>query len=275
VLETFTELAKGRANGKPFRDSVFFGTEATEFDVHKNLDLLPLCREGGLRAIWFGIEDMTAELVKKGQSPDKTKVTFQRMSELGICPMSMMMHHDGQPLYTRGQLYGLVNQVDFLRRTGSVSMQVTILTPSVGSKSYEEPYENGMVIGAANGRPVEDHHYDGNHCIATADPKPWRKQMNIYFAYASFYNPLNLIRTAIRFRDPLWKVRTFYQVYGMIGLARSIKKGFGYLKDLYFGPVKKLSAAPGKRWPMIPATTTSPASALPLIVPEKLVSQSV
>ena len=53
--------------------AVFFGTEATEFDVYKNQDLLPLCREGGLRAIWFGIEDMTAELVKKGQSPEKTQ----------------------------------------------------------------------------------------------------------------------------------------------------------------------------------------------------------
>ena len=73
VEETYTELAKGRILGKPFRDKLFFGTEATEFDVYKNKDLLPLCREGGLRAIWFGIEDMTAELVKKGQSPEKTK----------------------------------------------------------------------------------------------------------------------------------------------------------------------------------------------------------
>src|SRR5260221_455883 len=39
VAETFTELAKGRALGKPFRDSVFFATEATEFDVYKNQDL--------------------------------------------------------------------------------------------------------------------------------------------------------------------------------------------------------------------------------------------
>src|SRR5262249_43249474 len=66
VEEVLTGMSKGKVNGKPFRDSIFFGTEATEFDVFKNQDLLPLCREGGLRAIWFGIEDMTAELVKKG-----------------------------------------------------------------------------------------------------------------------------------------------------------------------------------------------------------------
>src|SRR5713226_507153 len=92
----------------------YFGTEDTEFDVYKNKDLLPLCREGGLRAIWFGIEDMTAELVKKGQSPEKTKELFQIMNKLGIAPMAMMMHHDGQPLYSKGQLYGIVNQVNFL-----------------------------------------------------------------------------------------------------------------------------------------------------------------
>src|SRR5439155_2214233 len=69
VAELFSGMAKGTVNGKSFRDAIFFGTEATEFDVFKNQDLLPLCRDGGLRAIWFGIEDMTAELVKKGQSP--------------------------------------------------------------------------------------------------------------------------------------------------------------------------------------------------------------
>src|SRR5262249_15387993 len=150
--ETFKELARGRMLGKPFRDVMFFGTEATEFDVYKNKDLLPVCREGGLRAIWFGIEDMTAELVKKGQSPEKTKELFQVMNGMGIAPMAMMMHHDGQPLYSKGQLYGIVNQVDFLRKTGAVSAQITILTPSVGSKSFEEPYESGLVIDEANGQ---------------------------------------------------------------------------------------------------------------------------
>src|SRR5204863_8309118 len=161
VEDTYTELAKGRMLGKPFRDKLFFATEATEFDVYKNKDLLPLCREGGLRAIWFGIEDMTAELVKKGQSPEKTKKLFEVLNNHGIAPMSMMMHHDGQPLASRGNLYGLINQVNFLRKSGSASVQVTILTPSVGSKGYEEPYENGMVIEEANGNKVDDHHYDG------------------------------------------------------------------------------------------------------------------
>jgi radical SAM superfamily enzyme YgiQ (UPF0313 family) len=259
VVEIFDELRKGKVGGKAFRDAIFFGTEATEFDVDKNLDLLPLCRDGGLRAIWFGIEDMTAELVKKGQSPDKTKRLFEALNKHGIAPMSMMMHHDGQPLASRGNLYGLLNQVRFLRRSGSASVQVTILTPSVGSKGYEEPYNNGMVIADANGRKVEDHHYDGNHCIATHDPNPWRKQLNIYLAYASFYNPWNFVKAISEWQHPLWTVRVVYQAYGMVGLVKSFVNGFGWLKSLWQGPVRKMVEVPRRRLEMVPPPV-SPAS---------------
>ena len=40
----------------------FYPSEGTEHDVDRCSDLMPLVREGGLRAIWFGIEDMTAVL---------------------------------------------------------------------------------------------------------------------------------------------------------------------------------------------------------------------
>lgn len=252
VEETFTCLSKAQVNGKPFRDAIFFGTEATEFDVHKNLDLLPLCRDGGLRAIWFGIEDMTAELIKKGQSPEKTKHLFEVLTGLQICPMPMMMHHDGQPLASRGNLYGLVNQANFLRKAGSVSLQVTILTPSVGSKGYEDTFRQGLVIGQANGRKVEDYHFDGNHCVATEDPHPWRKQLNIYLGYATFYNPLNFLRAMLNWKDPLWDIRVFYQVYGMAGLVKSLTRGFGWLRDLWCGPIEKHQESPRRRLDMIP-----------------------
>jgi hypothetical protein len=256
VDEVFTELARGRVRGKPFGKAIWFGTEATEFDVHKNQDLLPLARAGGLRAIWFGIEDMTAELVKKGQSPEKTKALFAILNRLGIAPMAMMMHHDGQPLYSRGGLYGLLNQVSFLRRTGAVSAQVTILTPSVGSKGYEEPYEKGMVIEQAGGQRLQDYQYDGNHCIATNDPSPWRKQLNIYLGYAGFYNPLNFVRAVANWRDPLWDWRIGYQVCGMAGLVKSVAQGCRWIWDLYRGPIKKMTALPRRRLLMVPPPVT-------------------
>ncbi|MBV9122744.1 MAG: hypothetical protein JO112_05270, partial [Planctomycetes bacterium] len=202
--------------------------------------------------IWFGIEDMTAELVKKGQSPEKTKTLFEALNRMGICPMPMMMHHDGQPLASRGNLYGLLNQVRYLRKAGSVSIQVTILTPSVGSKGYEENYQKGLVIEQAGDRKLEDYHYDGNHCIATEDPHPWRKQMNLYLAYANFYNPLNFVRAVASWKDPLWTYRVMYQAYGMAGLARSVVQGWGWLWSLYKGPVKKMKDVPRPQLGMIP-----------------------
>lgn len=252
VEEIFSSLARGKVHGRPFRKAIFFGTEATEFDVFKNQDLLPLCRDGGLRAIWFGIEDMTAELVKKGQSPEKTQLLFKLLNRFGICPMPMMMHHDGQPLASRGTLYGLLNQVNFLRKTGSVSVQVTILTPSVGSKGYEEPYQKGMVIEQAGEQKVEDYQYDGNHCIATEDPHPWRKQLNIYLAYASFYNPLNFVRAVVNWKDPVWTYRVIYQAYGMAGLLKSVVQGLGWLTSLYRGPIQKMQELPRPRLLMVP-----------------------
>ncbi|MFN4259227.1 MAG: B12-binding domain-containing radical SAM protein [Gemmataceae bacterium] len=268
VEEIFTSMAQGTVHGKPFRDAIFFGTEGTEFDVYKAQDLLPLCRDGGLRAIWFGIEDMTAELVKKGQSPEKTKHVFQLLNRLGICPMPMMMHHDGQPLVSRGNLYGLLNQVNFLRKTGSVSLQVTILTPSVGSKGYEEPYQQGMVIDQANGQKVEDYQYDGNHCIATEDPRPWRKQLNIYMAYASFYNPINFMKAVLNWKDPVWTYRVIYQAYGMIGLVKSLKQGFGWIWNLYRGPVEKKQGVPPKKLDMVSPAKTEQAAPISLPVLE-------
>ena len=83
-----------------------------------------------------------------------------------------------QPLTSKGNLTGLLNQVKYLRQSGSVSLQVTILTPSVGSKGYEESFRNGMVIGQAGNHKVEDYQFDGNHCVATHDSRPWLRQMN-------------------------------------------------------------------------------------------------
>jgi len=268
VEELFAELAKGKVRGKSFREQIFLGTEATEYDVFKNADLLPLCYDGGLKAIWFGIEDMTAELVKKGQTPEKTKQLFTIMNKVGICPMSMMMHHDGQPLASRGNLYGLLNQVRYLHKSGSVSMQVTILTPSVGSKGYEEPYEEGMVIDQAGKHQLEDYLYDGNHCIATKDPNPWKLQMNVFFAYASFYNPLNFFKIFFKKNDPLKKYRIMWQVYGMAGVVKSFIEGSGWLWGLYKGPIKKKKGVPKPVMPIIEANEEAPVTGKPQLSPQ-------
>jgi len=61
---------------------------------------------------------MTASLINKGQTVDKTTEAFRLLQKHGISPMPMMMHHDTQPLYTRGSPYGLLNQVRLLHKAG-------------------------------------------------------------------------------------------------------------------------------------------------------------
>lgn len=247
--ELFQVMARRTVAGRPFRDAVQFATEATEFDVYKNRDLLPLAREAGLRLIWFGIEDLTAELIKKGQSPEKTESLFRLLLEHGIAPMPMLMHHDGQPLWSRDSLYGLLNQVRHLRRCHALSLQVTFLTPAAGTKGYEDPYRQGIVIGRAGSQPVDDHLHDGNHCIATTDSRPWRKQLNLLAAYAVFYNPLALAHALVRF-DRMWHYRLFWQLLGNAGLVWTVARQAGWLLRLVRGPVTKLAEPPRPKFRM-------------------------
>ena len=151
-----------------------------------------------------------------------------------------------------------------LRKAGSVSVQVTILIPSVGSKGYEDPYEKCMVFEKAGEHKLQDYQYDGNHCIATEDPKPWRKQLNMYLAYASFYNPWNLVRAMANWKDPLWSYRVTYQVYGMAGVAKSFVNGFNWLWSLYTGPVTKLQSMPRRRLLMVPPPVSPDGTVRPL-----------
>lgn len=250
VEELFGVLARRTVAGRPFRDAVQFATEATEFDVYKNRDLLPLARDAGLRLIWFGIEDLTAELIKKRQSPEKTEALFRLLLENGIGPMPMLMHHDGQPLWSRDGLYGLLNQVGYLKRCGALSVQVTFLTPLAGTKGYEEPYRQGIVIDRAGDQPVGDHLHDGNHCIATTDRRPWRKQLNLLAAYAAFYHPLAFARAAFRF-DSVWQYRLFWQSLGNAGLVRTAAHQAVWLTRLIRGPVTHWSEPPPAKLRMI------------------------
>ena len=121
-----------------------WGTEATIHDTLQMKDHLPMIRRAGLWALWLGVEDMSGTLVKKGQTTDKTLEAFALLRENGIFPVPMMMHHDSQPLYTRGDQSGLLNQVRLLRKAGALYMQVLMLSPSPGSKLYVETYTSGL-----------------------------------------------------------------------------------------------------------------------------------
>ena len=254
VAKMFETMSRATIAGMPLRKALRWGTEATEFDTWKNRDLLKPARESGLRAIWFGIEDLTATLIKKGQSVNKTAELFALLNKTGICPMPMMMHHDGQPLYSRKGQYGLLNQVRFLRKSGAQNMQVTILTPAVGTRSYEATYEKGLVFDRVGGRPVLEYQFDGNHAVASASSKPWRVQLNLLIAYASYYNPLNLVRAIVRPANRLYMAGVGAQILGMAALCKTAIHSGLWAFRLWRGPITRKLVPPGPKSPLVMVT---------------------
>ena len=247
ILET---LARAEPDGVKLGRKARWGTEVTVHDALRMKDHFPLMRQAGLRALWMGVEDMTGTLIKKGQSVDKTTEVFRRLREEGICPMAMMMHHDAQPLYTRGRPYGLLNQVRLLRKAGAVSMQALMITPSAGSKLYVETFTSGLAYESVAGRRVEPHMLDGNYVVASGHRQPWRKQLNLMAAYLYFYNPLRLVMMLLRPKDSLRLKPVGMQLIGIWGLAQTIRWTFGWALRLMRGHIKRHTRPPASRIPM-------------------------
>ncbi len=248
VTEIFAELARGKVHGKPFHKTIHYGTEATLHDVYRSKDILSLCRKGGLRAIWFGIEDMTGDLVKKGQSAAKVEELFPLLRRWGIWPMPMLMHYEGQPFHTRGRLQGIANQVSYLQKWGAGSVQITFLTPAVGTKLYAEPFVTGKVPRRIGNLEVEDHFYDGQHVLACTPKAAFQHQVNLLAAYAAFYNPVNLVRKAVRLGSPMDMYDAALQYFGMVGWVRSVWMMRRWLWNLWLRPITAYDAPPLSPW---------------------------
>ena len=257
VIDLMTELAGTRIAGQPLSKRIRFYTEATEFDVYRNRDLLPLCRAGGLAAIWFGIEDITAELVNKGQNANKTAELFSLLHELDIEPMTMMIHSDEQPLRSRrGDLSGLLNQARYLFDQGAVSYQCTYLGPSVGTRNFEPAAKIGTIFKRVGHRIIPQAFQDGNHVVASKHARPWRQQINLLRAYTAFYNPWNTLRAVLGIRkDSLGPKRLLFQLIGQIGLVLTVPKMLAWACRLKRGPIEVYPSLQTARIPMIDAAS--------------------
>jgi radical SAM superfamily enzyme YgiQ (UPF0313 family) len=263
TLDIVETLARARHSGTPFRKRIRWGTEVTVHDTLALREHLSMVRQAGVRALWLGVEDMTATLVKKGQSVDRTTEAFRLLQQHGICPMPMMMHHDSQPLVSRGTAYGLINQAGILRKAGAISLQVLMITPATGSRLYEETYTSGMVFQSVGGRPVEPHMFDGNYVVASTHKQPWRKQLNIMLAYLYFYNPLRFLWALVRPRSKLYLADAGMQFIGMWGASQTIRRTFGWMLRLRSGRFERRTQVPMNRIPMRSTQGAAADHALP------------
>ncbi len=247
--ELLAAMARAKTGGRPFVQRIRFGTEATQFDTFKNRDLLPLARAAGLSAIWFGIEDLTATLINKGQKPEVTIELFRLMHEQKIAPMAMVMFHNGQPYYSRGSLYGLFNQADFLRKAGAVSFQCTAHGPAIGTREFEPTHHTGRVFKALGRYRIPESKFDGNHVMVLDGSPAWKRQLQLVGGYAAFYNPWNLLRALRHDGSRLRHRRIGYQAAGLIATVWTALKMTPYiLRLLACKPI--CHAAPPAREPV-------------------------
>ncbi|HEX8523498.1 MAG TPA: radical SAM protein [Tepidisphaeraceae bacterium] len=250
TLEIVETLASIEFEGKPLRRTARWYTEVTVHDTLQMKEHLPLVRKAGCRALWLGVEDMTATLVNKGQSVDKTSEAFRLMRDNGICPMPMMMHHDTQPLYSPGTNYGLINQIRLLRKAGAVSLQVLMMTPSPGTKLYEGTFTDGLVLKNAGGREVRPYMLDGNYVIASKHERPWKKQLNLLTGYLYFYNPIWLMVAFWNRKTRVGMKPAWMQIVGMFGVVQTIRRTLGWALRLRFAKIERLNTPPTSSIPI-------------------------
>ena len=250
ALDIADTLARAQFNGFKLRRKARWYTEVTVHDTLQMIDHLPVMHDAGIRALWIGVEDMTATLVRKGQTVDNTIEVFRRLRTAGICPMPMMMHYDSQPLYTPNSPRGLLNQVRMLRKAGAVSLQTLMITPSAGSKLYEETFTSGLAYQSVGRKPVEAHMLDGNYVIASAVKHPWRKQLNLMVTYLYFYNGLQLLIELLRPKGRVDLKPAGMQIIGILGLVQTIRRTFGWALRLMFCRIKRQKEVPVSPIPM-------------------------
>jgi radical SAM superfamily enzyme YgiQ (UPF0313 family) len=295
TLEITETLARKQAERKRPHCKILYGTEATVHDTIRMQEHLPLIRRSGMAAVWMGVEDLTGTLVKKGQSESKTIEAFRLLRGAGIAPIPMMMHSDPQPLVTWKNNYGLLNQMRTLRKAGALYTQILMLTPSAGSKWYEDTYTSGLAFDSVNGQSIEPHIVDGNYVVASKHPRPWLKQLNLLGAYLYFFNPLRMLLALIWSQShlplsdadtraaseiarytPIQKITRWLflqtrahlldaaiQLLGMAGLFQTIRRTLPWAWHLLRGRIEHSSLAPATKIPMRSPSGDTASHALP------------
>jgi radical SAM superfamily enzyme YgiQ (UPF0313 family) len=285
---------KVEASSRP-HCKIRWATEATIQDTLKMQEHLSTARKAGLWALWLGVEDMSGGLVKKGQNENRTVEAFQLLRRNGIFPVPMLMHHDAQPLFSWRGNHGLLNQLAALRKAGALYMQVLMLTPSPGAKSYEHAYTSELAYISANGVPVVPSMKSGMHVIASRHPRPWIKQLNLLAAYLFFFNPLRLLFALIWPKSPIpladaetwppaviglrpkrrefkrWlsrKLRAHFgdaaiQAFGILGLLPTFRRTLSWTYHLMRGSPQRHTAAPASQIPFCGLNGASAEHALP------------
>jgi hypothetical protein len=147
--------------------------------------------------------------------------------------------------------------MDFLRKAGAVSVQVTLHIPAIGTKEYEKTYETGKVLQALGEYRITNPQIDGSHAMVAGATPLWQKQLEMLLGYFRFYNPVNLVRSMRQDGSPLRKYRLGYQVLGFLGTLWSLFYLMPYILRLMFKKPTFHKKAPPASWAPVRAAKGS------------------
>lgn len=255
----WNHMARVRLHGEPLRGQIKIGTEAVLADVEKRIALLPVAAEGGLIALWFGIETYNKDDLDKGQNTDNTAKVFNAMRSYGISPMAMTMLFPGQGWKgNKTHPFGVSETMRILDRYGATYMQLTHLMPSPGSAYYEGHFLRGEVFSKVGKYTVGDSFFDGNRAVVdfTGGKNPSdcaRCQILILGAYWKFYHPGQLVKKLLRYWLNPTEQRLQDLRFGWFGLAQIAVSTIRYVPwiwALWRGPWEKYSATPEFKVPV-------------------------
>ena len=212
TLDIVETLARAEFDGVKLRDQARWYTEVTVHDTLQMKEHLPLVREAGCRALWLGVEDMTATLVKKGQSANKTTEAFQALARRGHLPDA----DDDAPrlaaaLFARVELRPA--QPDRAAAQGRRRLAAGADDDAGrGSKLLESTYTSGQVFESVGGRAGAPAHVRRQLRRRLKHKRPWRKQLTMLAGYLYFYNPVWLAVALIRSKTPVAQKPAYLQI---------------------------------------------------------------
>ena len=235
----------------PLRHKVRWATEVTVHDTLQMKEHLPLLCKSGCRALWLGVEDMTATLVNKGQSVNKTTEAFQLMRDRG----HLSDADDDAPRLAAAVFEG--NELRLAQSDPPAAQSRRRVAPGSDDDSvrparslYEETFNSGQVLAAAGGRPVAAYMHDGNYVVASSHRRPWQKQLNMIIGYLYFYNPVWFATNLLHCKTKVRLKPAGMQIVGMIGLLHTIRRTFGWTLRLAFRKIERLTRRPHSNIPM-------------------------
>lgn len=170
-----------------------------------------------------------------------------------------------------------------------------MLTPSPGSKWYEDTYNSRLAFAKVHGQAVAPHIVDGNYVVASKSARPWIKQLNLLLGYTYFFNPLRMLGAIVwsksniphadverrpadeiakysawrRFRRRVYlKLRarlidTGVQALAMAGLFHTYRRTLRWAWHLFRGGIERCEQPPFSELPMRDPRGNAAAHALP------------